>query len=59
MNLGTVTDAKGLFTISVNGEKNVLVVSSTGFVSQTIIVANRGKIDAVLEEDAKTNGSLW
>jgi len=53
-NLGTVTDAKGFYKISVDGEKTILVVSSTGFTSQTIIVGNRSKIDVVLEEDTKT-----
>ena len=53
-NLGTVTDAKGFYKINVNGEKTVLVVSSTGFASQTIIVGNRSTIDVVLREDTKT-----
>ena len=53
-NLGTVTDAKGFYKINVNGEKTVLVVSSTGFASQAIIVGNHSKIDVVLEEDTKT-----
>ena len=53
-NFGTVTDAKGFYKISVNGEKTVLVISSTGFASQTIIVGNRSTINVVLEEDTKT-----
>ena len=53
-NLGTVTDAKGFYKIKVNGEKTMLVVSSTGFASQVIIVGNRSKIEVILEEDTKT-----
>jgi len=53
-NLGTVTDAKGFYKISVDGEKPILVVSSTGYDSQVIIVGNRSTINVVLKEDTKT-----
>jgi TonB-linked SusC/RagA family outer membrane protein len=53
-NSGTVTDSKGYYKLNVTGDKSIIIVSSTGFVSQTITVSNRSKIDVSLVEDTKT-----
>ncbi|OYU64583.1 MAG: SusC/RagA family protein, partial [Cytophagaceae bacterium BCCC1] len=52
-NNGTVTDYKGAYKINLEKDKNVIVVSYIGFLSQEIEVGNRTKLDIVLQEDTK------
>ncbi|MDP1815584.1 MAG: SusC/RagA family TonB-linked outer membrane protein [Leadbetterella sp.] len=52
-NNGTVTDYKGTYKINLEKDKNVIVVSYIGFLSQEIEVGNRTKLDIVLQEDTK------
>src|SRR5687768_10125006 len=47
---GTVTDADGNYSISVN-ENAVLVFSFVGFISQEVSVAGKSVIDLVLQPD--------
>ncbi|MCU0326987.1 MAG: SusC/RagA family TonB-linked outer membrane protein [Spirosomaceae bacterium] len=49
---GTVTDAEGKFSVAA-GEKDVLVFSGIGYVSQEVAVGNRSVIDVKLVSDAK------
>ena len=48
-NVGTITDFDGNFEISVDA-KSKLLVSYTGYESQTIAVAGKSQIDVVLRE---------
>jgi len=50
-NKGTVTDAKGMFTLSVN-EETVLEISFVGYQKQTVNVGNRSSITVILAEAA-------
>ena len=50
-NTGAITDADGSFTLTVPGEKTVLVVSSLGFLPQEVEVGKRVLFDFFLEED--------
>jgi TonB-linked SusC/RagA family outer membrane protein len=52
-NNGTVSDFKGAYKINLEKDKNVIVVSYIGFLSQEIEVGNRTKLDIVLQEDTK------
>ena len=53
-NTGAITDADGSFTLTVPGEKTVLVVSSLGFLPQEVEVGKRVLFDFFLEEDRET-----
>jgi len=51
-NLGTVTDADGKFTLSLPSSATVIIISATGFKSQTISLdASASTLDIKLEED--------
>lgn len=52
-NNGTVTDFKGAYKINLEKDKNVIVVSYIGFLSQDIEIGNRTELDIVLREDTK------
>lgn len=49
---GTQTDFDGNFTLAVDDENAVLVVSYIGYATQEVVVGNQTTIDVVLEEDA-------
>jgi TonB-linked SusC/RagA family outer membrane protein len=49
--IGTTTDADGKFTITVNSENDILVISFIGYATQEVAVQNRTSIDIVLAED--------
>ncbi len=51
-NIGTVTDAKGAFSITVPGGTD-LHISYTGFISQTVRTANLNYIEVTLMEDVQ------
>ena len=53
-NTGAITDADGSFTLTVPGEKTVLVVSSLGFLPQEVEVGKRVLFDFFHEEDRET-----
>lgn len=48
---GTVTDVNGQYSLSVQGPESTLVVSSIGYIPQTIRVGNRSEIDIQLDPD--------
>ncbi len=50
---GTVTDAKGKYTLPVPAENSILIFSSIGFTSQEVPVNNQTTINIVLVEDTK------
>ena len=50
---GTITDFDGNYSISVSGDKAVLVYSFMGYVSQEIQVGSKTQINVVLKEDSK------
>ncbi|MGL5319123.1 MAG: SusC/RagA family TonB-linked outer membrane protein, partial [Bacteroidales bacterium] len=50
---GTITDFDGNYSISVPGDKAVLVYSFMGYISQEIQVEKRTQINVVLKEDSK------
>jgi TonB-dependent starch-binding outer membrane protein SusC len=50
---GTTTDASGKFSLNVNDENSVLVISFIGYISQSITVGSRTFIDVVMEPDTK------
>lgn len=45
---GTTTDANGAFSLDVPGQKSVLVISSTGFQTQELVVGNRTSLSVDL-----------
>lgn len=51
--LGTTTDGKGNFTLTVPSEKSVLIISSVGYDRQEITVGNRFVINITLVADTK------
>ncbi len=51
--IGTITDIKGKFSISVPDKKSALVFSYIGYGTQTIIVDNQNSLKIVLEETIK------
>lgn len=50
---GTLTDANGGFSLDVNGESPVLVISFIGYVTQELPVGTSDKIAIALKQDAK------
>lgn len=50
---GTITDFDGNYSISVPGDKAVLVYSFMGYVPQEIQVGNKNQINVTLKEDSK------
>src|SRR5690606_17768967 len=50
-NSGTVTDANGVFRINLPLGNETLIISSIGFESLEVKVANRKSLDIVLEEN--------
>ncbi|AKP54090.1 SusC/RagA family TonB-linked outer membrane protein [Cyclobacterium amurskyense] len=50
-NQGTVTDVNGQYSLSVQGPESTLVISSIGYISQTIKVGNRSEINIQLDPD--------
>ena len=50
---GTTTDVSGNFSLNVEGESSVLVVSFIGYESQTVIVGSRSTIDITMQPDTK------
>ncbi len=50
---GTSTNNEGLYSLSVNGPKSVLVFSFVGYFSEKVIVGNRKELNISLLTDAK------
>lgn len=50
-NQGTVTDVNGQYSLSIQGPETILVISSIGYISQTIKVGNRSEINIQLDPD--------
>lgn len=55
---GTVTDARGKFTLEIPDENVVLVFSFVGYRQLEIPVANRNSFDLVMEVDTKALGEI-
>lgn len=51
--IGTTTDIDGLFTLTIPDGSTTLVVSSIGFLSQEIGIANKTQVSIVLQSDVK------
>jgi TonB-linked SusC/RagA family outer membrane protein len=51
--VGTTTDADGLFTLSLPEGSSTLVISSIGFLTQEVSIANKTQIDITLKSDVK------
>lgn len=51
---GTVTDAKGKYSLSVPKANAILVFSYTGYISQTVNVKGKSVINVSLESDSKS-----
>ncbi|MCE7040776.1 TonB-dependent receptor [Dyadobacter sp. CY312] len=51
--VGTTTDADGLFSLTLPDGSTTLVVSSIGFLTQEITIANRSQVDITLQSDVK------
>ena len=56
--VGTVTDMDGSYSLSVPGEKTVLIFSSVGFATQEIVVGNENKIDLQMSPDIQALDEL-
>jgi len=52
--LGVISDAKGTFTITVNGTNPVLVFSSVGFSTQEVSVKNKTTLKIIMQEASLT-----
>lgn len=50
---GTLSLANGHFTLSVSGNKAILVISHTGFITQEIAVANNINLQVTLQPESK------
>ena len=48
---GTTTDVNGAFSVNVKSATAELVITSVGYVSQSIVVGNRSSIAITLNED--------
>ncbi|WP_235046964.1 carboxypeptidase-like regulatory domain-containing protein, partial [Winogradskyella psychrotolerans] len=48
---GTVTDINGKYSLSVQGPESTMVISSIGYISQTIKVGNRSEINIQLDPE--------
>src|SRR5882762_4228106 len=57
-NNGTVTDAKGKYSLTVTDGNATLVFSFIGYAAQEVAVGDRGVIDIGLAEDTKTLGEV-
>jgi TonB-linked SusC/RagA family outer membrane protein len=55
---GAVTDANGHYSITVPGPDAVLVFSSVGYQTQSIVVGNKTKIDVVMEQEVTSLSSV-
>ncbi len=51
--IGTTTDAKGKFTLSVPNDQAIVTFSSIGFLSEEINVGNRSVLDLALKSDVR------
>ncbi|WP_240625676.1 SusC/RagA family TonB-linked outer membrane protein [Spirosoma pollinicola] len=56
--IGTVTDAKGQFTLSVPASANALVFSAVGMVTMEEAIGARNTIDITLKSDTKQLGEI-
>lgn len=56
--IGTVTDAKGAFTLSVPSSAKTLQISSVGFVGQTVNIPLQGPVSVSLQTDNSTLGAV-
>ena len=52
--VGTVTDIKGNYSISVPSGQNTLVFSSIGFVTQEVAISNRSTVNVELVPDIQS-----
>ncbi|MCE6989329.1 TonB-dependent receptor [Dyadobacter sp. CY323] len=52
--VGTTTDAEGMFALNVPDGSTTLVVSSIGFLTAEVEIANRSQIDVTLQSDVKS-----
>ncbi|MCF0052584.1 SusC/RagA family TonB-linked outer membrane protein [Dyadobacter sp. LJ53] len=50
---GTLSDADGSFTLNVNDETSILVVSFIGYLAQDVAIGNSNKIAVALKADTK------
>ncbi len=55
---GTVSDANGDFTVTVEGANPILVISATGFETQEIEVGSQTSVNVTLNESATTISEL-
>ncbi|WP_225865544.1 SusC/RagA family TonB-linked outer membrane protein [Dyadobacter aurulentus] len=51
---GTTTDAEGKFTLQLSTGAKTITVSSVGYVSQDVDIADKSTVEITLEEDQKT-----
>lgn len=51
---GTITDLDGNYSLSVNGNKDVLIFSYIGYQTQEVAVKEQNVINVILTEDSKT-----
>lgn len=51
---GTITDLDGNYSLSVNGNKDVLIFSYIGYQTQEVAVKGQNVINVILTEDSKT-----
>ena len=52
--VGTTTDANGLFSLTLPDGSTTLVVSSIGFLTTEINIANKSQVDITLQSDVKS-----
>ncbi|WP_237390572.1 SusC/RagA family TonB-linked outer membrane protein [Fulvivirga sediminis] len=57
-NNGTITDAKGKFSVNVASPQSVLVFSFVGTTTEEVVVGNQTSISVTLMNDVKTLGEL-
>lgn len=53
-NIGTITDLNGHYSITVNDQKGILVVSSIGFKSIEVLISGKSEINFKLENDSES-----
>ncbi len=56
--IGTVTDIEGNYNVSISGDNPVLVFTSVGFESETVVVEGRSTVNVVLLPDLQQLGEV-
>lgn len=57
-NIGVLSDAKGRYSLSVEGQNAVLVFSYLGYIAKEVVVGDREEVNVMMSEDTKALGEV-